>query len=126
MSELQRNIPGHPNWEGSFYEILTEYAEWNHDAFWRLHLELTEIAQAVDQNQPVDRALALNLLTLQEKVMHLQVCHHDPKDSYVIQNISRDQLRDFMERFDYAIRGALSGEVLPETKFELINPLIAS
>jgi hypothetical protein len=54
-SELVRNIPGNSNWEGSFYERLTEYGEWDSKSFWVLHLDLLNIANKQITDQPVER-----------------------------------------------------------------------
>lgn len=123
MRELERNIPGHSNWEGSFFERLTEYGEWDHEAFWRLHQELVELAQRADKN-PVDRDLAYMLLYLQQRVLNLVASHFAKNDVFKITNLKGEQLYEFKERFDMAILGVITGEVLPESSFDLVNPLL--
>ena len=123
-SELERNIPGNSNWEGSFYERLTEYGEWDSSSFWVLHLELLNIAKHQNQNSPVERELVYMLLILQQKVMNLISAHFSKNDVFEINNINNELLYEFKERFEMAILGAISGEVLPESSFDLINPLV--
>jgi len=123
-SELLRNIPGNPNWEGSFYERLTEYGEWDSKSFWLLHLDLLNIANQQVSNQPVERELAHVLLMLQQKVLTLITAHFAKNDVFQISNINTEQLYEFKERFEVAVLGAISGEVLPESSFDLVNPLV--
>ncbi|TMN68458.1 hypothetical protein CWB85_18465 [Pseudoalteromonas sp. S1727] len=123
-SELVRNIPGNSNWEGSFYERLTEYGEWDSKSFWVLHLDLLNIAKQQVTNQPVERELAYMLLLLQQKVLTLISAHFAKNDVFKIVNINTEQLYEYQERFKMAILGAISGEVLPESSFDLANPLV--
>jgi len=122
-SELERNIPGNSNWEGSFYERLTEYGEWDINAFWRLHFDLLNIAQNQDTALLVDRELAYRLLYLQQRVLTLISSHFSKDIEWEISNINSEQIYEFTERFEMAILGAISGEVLPEASFDLVNPL---
>jgi hypothetical protein len=122
--ELLRNIPGNPNWEGSFYERLTECGEWDSKSFWLLHLDLLNIAKQQISSQPVDRELAYTLLLLQQKVLTLISAHFAKNDVFQIDNINTEQLYEFKERFQIAVLGAISGEVLPESSFDLVNPLV--
>ncbi|MUH72016.1 Imm41 family immunity protein [Psychrosphaera haliotis] len=123
-SELFRNIPGNLNWEGSFYERLTEYGEWDSKSFWVLHLDLLNIAKQQISNKPVERELAYMLLQLQQKVLNLISANFAKDDVFNISNITTEQLYEFQERFEMAILGAISGEVLPESSFDLVNPLV--
>ncbi len=81
-SELERNIPNHRDWEGSFYETLTEYGEWNVDAFWKLNLELISIAQGVNSESSVNRELSYMLLCLQQRVLNLISAHFNENDYF--------------------------------------------
>ena len=123
-SELERNIPNHRDWEGSFYETLTEYGEWNADAFWKLHLELISIAQGVNAESPVNRELSYMLLYLQQRVLNLISAHFNENDCFKIKNLNNENLFEFKERFEIAILGAITGEILSESSFDLVNPLL--
>ena len=123
-SELKRNIPGNTRWEGSFYERLTEYGEWDSESFWALHLDLVEIAKHQNTNLPVERELAYMLLYLQQRVLNLISAHFNKNDAFEIRNINSGQLYEFKERFEMDILGAISGETLSEQSFDLVNPLI--
>lgn len=123
-SELERNIPSNSNWEGSFYERLAEYGEWDSKSFWALHLELLNIAKLQKVSLPVEQNLAYMLLYLQQKVLNLISAHFTKNDVYEISNINTEKLYEYKERFELAILGAISGEVLPETSFDLVNPLV--
>ncbi|MCG7490195.1 immunity 41 family protein [Vibrio sp. Of14-4] len=123
-SELERNIPGHANWEGSFYERLSEYGEWDSETFWVLHSELLDIAKKQDLHSPVIRELAYMLLYIQQRVLNLISAHFAENDFFEISNIDTEQLYEFRERFEMAILGTITGKVLPETSFDLVNPLI--
>ncbi|GAB1270012.1 hypothetical protein NBRC116493_32650 [Aurantivibrio infirmus] len=122
--ELERNIPGHPKWKGSFYERLVEYREWDVDSFWSLHLELLQIAKNNKESDMVDRNLAYKLLTIQQKVLNLVTSHFVKNDIFKIRNLSTDQIYDFKERFEMAIISAVTGSVVPESSFKLTNPLV--
>ncbi len=123
-SELERNIPGNSSWEGSFYERLTEYGEWNINAFWKLHYDLVNIAKNQDTDLLLDRNLAYRLLYLQQRVLTLISSHFSKDIEWEISNINSDEIYEFKERFEMAILGAVSGEVLPEDSFDLVNPLV--
>lgn len=123
-AEFERNMPGHEDWEGSFYERLTEYGEWNLDAFWKLHLDLHRIASAVGSSDSLDRDLATNLLTLQQKVLNLIAAHFHKNDVFRIENVTEEMLSALTERFEFAIIDAVTGEIVPESAFDLVNPLL--
>ena len=123
-SELERNMPGQSNWEGSFYERLTEYGEWDSESFWVLHLELLNIASNQDVNLPINRELAYMLLYLQQRVLNLISAHFTENDGFEISNINSEEIYEFKERFEMAILGAITGELLAETSFDLVNPLV--
>jgi Immunity protein 41 len=122
--ELERNMPNHENWEGSFHERLTEYGEWNADAFWLLHIDLLNIAKNAKPETLVERDLAYMLLYIQQRVLKLITAHFVKKDVFKIKNIPVAQLYEYKERFEMAIIGAVTGVVLPESSFDLVNPLV--
>jgi hypothetical protein len=124
VNELERNIPGNPKWEGSFFERLTEYGEWDSEAFWLLHFDLLQLAMCTDSSEPVDRNLSYMLLYLQQRVLNLISAHFAKNDSFNITDLNDKQLYEFKERFDMAILGVVTGEVLPESSFDLMNPLV--
>ena len=124
QNELLRNLPGNTNWEGSFYERLTEYCKWDIAAFWKLHLDLLNIAKETSNSKCIDRELALAVVTLKSKVSSLINSHYNKNDIFKIEDITPDELIDFTERFDQAILSVFSGEIIPETSFDLVNPLI--
>ncbi len=41
-----------------------------------------------------------------------------------IKNLSNEKLFEFKERFEMAILGAITGEILSESSFDLVNPLL--
>jgi hypothetical protein len=82
------------------------------------------IAKQQNPDVPVDKDLAYMLLYLQQRVLTLIASHSTNKDSFKICNIDNDQLCEFEERFNMAIFGVISGNLLPETSFDLANPLI--
>ncbi|NUU02826.1 Imm41 family immunity protein [Herbaspirillum robiniae] len=119
-----RNLPGSPNWEGSFYEQLAEFGKWDPDEFWKLHLDLISAAQIEAQSEAVDRALALAVVTLYSNISSLILANFNSNDGFEIANLSRDELRAFMERLEHAVHGVFSGEIIPERSYDLTNPLI--
>lgn len=121
--ELERNVPGHPDWEGSFYERLSEYAEWNIEKFWDLHFDLLSIANSRSKNT-TNSDFCYALLYLQQRVLNLIIAHYNPEDIFNIHNINNQELFEFKERFEMAIIGAITGEVLSESCFDLMNLLI--
>ena len=64
------------------------------------------------------------LLYLHQKVLNLITAHFTKNDVFEISNIKTEQLYEYKERFEMAILGAISGEVLPEASFDLVNPLV--
>lgn len=122
--ELLRNLPGNPDWEGSFYERLTEYGVWEIPEFWRLHLDLINIATANACKSLIDRELALYVVTLHLKIQNLIVAHYNVNDIFKIKNLNQEHLYQFQERLEHAVASVFSGEVLPESAYELVNPLL--
>ena len=122
--ELERNMPGHPHWEGSFFERLTEYGEWNACEFWKLHLELLSIAKNSNYELLVERKLSHMLLYIQQRILNLISANFNKNDIFKISNISTEQLYEYRERFEMAIISAITCEVLPESSFDLVNPLV--
>ncbi len=123
---ILKNLPVSPDWEGSFYHQLSEYGRWATDEFWILHLALSRSASRLAQIDNVPKKFALEIVTLQSKVDRLLTAHFDPNDVFEIGNLSISELHAFKERFDSVIVAVFSGEVLPESSFDLANPLIAS
>ena len=121
---LEKNMPGNLEWEGSFYERLTEDGEWDIDAFWVLHQELYLIAESQSAEISIDRDLAYMLLFIQQRVLNLISANFVKNDVYIISNINIDQLYEFKERFEIAILAIITGELLPEESFNLKNPLL--
>ncbi|MFZ6843405.1 hypothetical protein [Undibacterium sp. RuTC16W] len=124
--QIFRNLPGNPNWEGSFYETLTEYGNWSVDEFWKLHLDLIETAKIGGSAVVISRELAWGVVTLYSKIFNLISAHYNMNDSFQIKNLAPDELIAFTERFQHAMLGVFSGEVLPESSYDLINPLIVN
>lgn len=124
MSELERNMPGNSNWEGSFFERLTEYGEWDVEAFWLLHHKLLQLAKSTNSDDSIDRNISYMLLYIQQRVLGLIAAHFAKNDTFKISNLNGEQLYEFKERFEMAILGAVTGEALPESSFDLVNPLV--
>lgn len=119
---IYQNIPGNPHWIGSFYERLVEYGEWNVDEFWRLHLALIEAAKNSSKSEQINRALALAVVKIHLRVSGLISAHFDNNDVFKITNLSHEEIHQFKERLDLAVSGVFSGEVLPESSFDLKRP----
>jgi hypothetical protein len=120
-----QNLPGNPAWEGSFYERLVEDAFWDKNEFWKLHLALVKAARAPRSQETMDRELAHAVAKIQSRVLGLVAAHYNPSDIFTISNLTPDELHGFVERFEHAIIGVFSGEVLPESSYELTNPLVS-
>ena len=120
---IYRNLPGHLEWEGSFYEILVEYGIWNEDEFWKLHHDLTMVAME-NKGEKMDRILAAAIVKICLRVVNSIAAHYNDNDVFTIENLDDMQLIDFKERFEMAVMGAFSGEVLDESHFDLKNPLL--
>jgi hypothetical protein len=121
---IYANIPGNPEWEGTFYERLVEHAEWNASAFWQLHFSLIEVAKMGVESSQVDKTLAWAVLKIYSRVTSLIASHFDQNDVFAISNLSYEQIHQYKERLDMAVTGVFSGEVAPESAFDLQNPLI--
>lgn len=122
---IYRNVPENPEWIGSFYERLVEYGEWNIPEFWQLHHALIEAAIASRQSEKIDRMLALSVVKIHLRVSGAIAAHFDKNDVFNISNLSYDEIHEFKERLDLAVSGVFSGEIIPESSFDLKNPLMA-
>lgn len=124
FENIFRNLPGNENWESSFYAQLTEYGIWDKNAFWMLHSDLVHAANLFRDADSVDKELAWAIVRLQSHVDRLFIAHFNQNDVFAIHDLSTDDMYAFKERFDMAVLGVFSGEVLPEDAFELVNPLL--
>ena len=124
LYEIERYSANHPDWEGSFSERLNEYCEWNAQEFWKLHKELIDLAIWLRSYDSVDKKLIGKVLGIQKSVWSMIAAHFNKYDVVTINGVTDDELHEYIERFDMAILGVATGEVLPEESFELINPLI--
>ncbi|MES2038115.1 MAG: Imm41 family immunity protein [Pseudomonadota bacterium] len=124
FENIFRNLPGNANWVGSFYEQLTEHGIWNKKEFWLLLSDLILAANKLKDSESVDKQLAWAIVKLQSNINGLLIAHFDEKDVFAILDMSTGELYAFKERFDLAVVGIFSGEVLPEDAFELTNPLL--
>lgn len=124
FEHILRNLPEHANWEGSFYEQLTEYGTWNKNEFWLLHRDLVLAAHELKDAETVDKQLAAAIVRLQANVDRLFIAHFDQNDVFKILDLSADETYAFKERFEMAVVGVFSGKVIAEDAFELINPLL--
>lgn len=123
LEQIWRNLPTHSGWEQSFLGRLAEDSEWNVDEFWILHAALLEVANSAKDSQVIDRDLALAVSILQQRVLRSVAAHYDPNDVLTIKGITAEDLYLFRERFEMAILGVFSGEVMSEASFDLVNPL---
>jgi hypothetical protein len=125
-AQIFRNLPGNPNWEGSFYEKLTEHGNWCIEEFWKLHLDLVEAAQIQAHAVTIDRELALAVATLYARISNLVSAHYNINDVFQIGNLSENELLNFTERLEHAILGVFSGRVIPESSYDVSNPLVTT
>jgi len=103
QDEIVRNIPGHPDWVGSFYERLSEYGEWNENKYQNLLAILIELAENNKGQQNIDRELIKTLLILLIKVLNLISSHFDSNDVFKISNLSTDEILNKKEKFEIAV-----------------------
>ena len=101
--ELNKNIPGHPDWVGSFYDILSEYGEWNEEQYQKLLTVLHETAKNNKGQINIDKELTKTILTLQAKVLNLISSHFDNNDVFKISNLNTDEILDKKEEFELAV-----------------------
>jgi hypothetical protein len=120
---LYRNLPGNPDWEGSFYERLVEYGIWDEAEFWKLHSDLIRVAQ-MNESQVIERDIATAVMRIYIKISSLISAHFRPNDIFSIEDLSEIQISGYKERLDLAVIGAFSGEILDERRFDLRNPFL--
>jgi len=123
-NEILRNIPGNPNWDGSFYEQLAEYGRWDSNEFWKLHLEIILLTKDLAKFDSIQKSTALHVVWLQSKIKDLLIANFNIGDGFEILDLNKIDIFSYLERLDSAIIGIFSGEVIPESEFELVNPLI--
>lgn len=121
---IYQNTPGNDSWEGTFYERLVEYAYWDTQEFWRLHSALLDAAVLSARSEKIDRHLAECVIRIYSRVRGLVSAHFNANDFFKIQNLNDVEIHEFCERLDLAVIGVFSGEVLPESSFDLQNPMI--
>ena len=119
------NLPGSPEWPASFWGRLVEGCVWDTDEFWRLHLALLTVAESLQSSSDLDRELACAVVRIQARVMGALTAHYDPDDHFKILNLDDQELREYAERFEHAALSLFSGEVLPESSYDLQSPLRA-
>ncbi|WP_104403509.1 Imm41 family immunity protein [Vibrio penaeicida] len=126
VDEILKNVPGDgsPDWEHTFYGRLSEYGEWDVQKFWTLHRALIEVGVLVKESTSVDRNLVYALLYIQNGVLVHVSSHFDSRVSWKVESIDDEELQEYAERFQLAILGAISGDIIPESSFELVNPLL--
>jgi hypothetical protein len=122
---IYKNLPEHPEWEGSFYEKLAEYGIWDADEFWKLHFDLVQAAKKNNDSESINRKFALIVVTLYSKINNLISSHYNKNDVFQISNLTPDELLAFKERLDHSIIGVFSGEVIAESLYDLTNPNIS-
>jgi len=127
QSEIFRTMPGDGSaeWEETFYGCLSEHGNWDMEKFWIFHMALTEIGKEVQEDAVVDRKLVYALLYIQQHVLTHVTSHYNSQVDWKFEAIDDEQLFEFVERFELAILGAISGEVSAESSFDLVNPLLA-
>ena len=126
IEHLYRNSPSHPKWEGSFVERLHEYSEWDEQAFWLVHKDLVELAKEFATVETVPKDIAARVVALQKTVSTSFAANFNKNDGFVIDNLDTEKLHEFMERFDMAVLGVFTGQVLPESSFDLVSPLLVN
>lgn len=126
IENLYRNSPSHPKWEGSFVQRLHEYCEWDKNAFWLVHKDLIELAKQFSEVDSVPKDIAARVVALQKTVSTSFAANFNKNDGFSIENLSIETLHEFMERFDMAILGVFTGQVLPESSFDLVSPLLVN
>ena len=126
LHQIERYSANHPDWEGSFSERLYEHSEWNIPEFWKLHKELIDLAIELKKSNEINKKLVGQLLGIQKSITTMVIAHFNKNDSVTLSGVTDDLLYEFMERFDMAITGISSGQVLGEDQFDLMNPLIKS
>ncbi|WP_298772964.1 Imm41 family immunity protein [uncultured Shewanella sp.] len=124
LYEIERYSATHPDWEGSFSERLYEHNEWNIDAFWKLHKELADLAIWLKTYDEVDKQLFGKLLGIQKSVWMMVASHFNKNDTVLINGVTDEELQEFIERFDMVFLAISTGNILPESSFDLVNPLI--
>jgi hypothetical protein len=117
------NLPSSLEWPTSFLGRLVEDCIWDKEQFWRLHLALLTVAESAQASSVLDRELSLAVMRLQARVLGALSAHYCSDDLFKISNLADRELRDYAERFEHATLSVFSGEILPESSYDLQNPL---
>ena len=107
-TELTRNVPGNPDWIGSFYETLSEHGVWSENEYRILIRELKSLADKNKDEKLIEKTLPKLLLILQAKVLNLISSHFDRNDVYEISNLNMDEVLDKKEEFVLAVQSVVS------------------
>lgn len=120
-----RNLQGGDNWKGSFYEQLAEFGRWDLHEFWLLHREITVISREISKNLSRNKDAVFAIITIYQKINNLILSNFDANDEYSILCVDNNDLLAYKERLDLAVLSLFSGEIYPESSFDIMNPLIA-
>ena len=104
MNVIMRNLPGHSEWESSFYGQLSEYRHWNNGYYEELKSELESLCKDLVSDSHVTKELAYSVLFLQQKIMMIFQCHYDPMDSVHIQGVETETIRELDEELQALFR----------------------
>lgn len=121
---IARNLPGDENWEGSFYERLAEHGVWDEHEFWLIHREIVELAARFSDKADIDKKFAYSVILLYSKIDALVTANFNVDDAYVITGLTAEEIFLHKERLDHAVLSVFSGAIMPESAFDLANPLL--
>lgn len=122
LEAIFENLPGSQHWSASFWGRLVEDCVWDIQQFWRLHDALLAVAESLQTSPVLDRGLACAVVRIQARVLGAFSAHYDSSDHFNISNLDDQELRDYVERFEHAVLAVFSGEVLPESSYDLQPP----
>lgn len=114
MSELNAHavISGNHPWSGefdgaSFRARLYEEATWSEDEYWKVEWALFQLVG----ESATETELRGRVFRLFSTTFSLFAAHFDPNDVYTIKNLTADEVRESMERFQLVFQGFFSGDM---------------
>lgn len=121
---LENSIESELFSEHSFYGKLSDYGIWDADEFWNLHKELILLSYRLKVNQAIESDVLAKVISIYVNISNLIISSVNCNDGFFISNIDISELIAFKERLDLAVVGIFSGDVISESSFDLVNPLL--
>ena len=117
MNHILRNFPHCKEYsEDSFLGIFHEQRKWDDTEYFKLEEELYEQCNIYASVDSLPRDLSWPAMRIFSVLMLSLGCHCNPSDSFKIEALTQEQIRDRTERVQLVFEGFFKGE-MPNKKY---------